>query len=527
MKNMKNLTLIILSGMLLLSTSCNKYLDVNTDPNNATSASVELILPQALAYTAGAVNSLNTMGQQIGGYASNAGGYGGFGTSITYNYTSSEWSGIFSSSYDILNDYQTIINKTRNLPNYNYFHGVAQIMKAMHYQHLVDAYNDVPYLDALKGSEVLNPTYTTGPVIYKNIADSLDAAIAKINAGVANVNVVELGVSDVMFGGNVVNWKKLANTIKLRILVRGRGKVTFSNSTFSSDGFLTSDALVNPGYTRDNGRQNPKWSSWGWSYTGTSGNKAWMPTFFAHGFYTGQKLVDSSRGKALFYNYPSVTSCNQLGNESLGVASSPDGSFWFPAPAGPLRVGTSAGNSIGVLKGPDAGLPLITASESYFIQAEAALYGIISSITAQAAFDNGINHSFNYLYSLPNKSVVGNPSALAATYKVDNASSHLVNFNLALTTEQKLEAIITQKWIALNMVNCDQSWNDYRRTLYPKLNNAAGATKYETFASLKSESTRPDKLPTRILYPSSEGTYNPTNVPKGLSPFTSLIFWAK
>ena len=72
------------------------------------------------------------------------------------------------------------------------------------------------------------------------------------------------------------------------------------------------------------------------------------------------------------------------------------------------------------------------------------------------------------------------------------------------------------------MVNCDQSWNDYRRTLYPKLNNAAGATKYETFASLKSESTRPDKLPTRILYPSAEGTYNTANVPKGLSPFTSL-----
>lgn len=219
------------------------------------------------------------MGQQIGGYAANAGGYGGFGTAITYNYSSSEWSGVFSTSYDILNDYQTIINKTRNLPNYNYFNAVAQIMKAMHYQHLVDAYNDVPYLDALKGSEVLNPTYTAGPVIYKNIADSLDAAIAKINTGLANSNVVALGVADVMFGGDVVSWKKLANTIKLRILVRGRGKVTFSNSTFSSDGFLTSDALVNPGYTRDNGKQNPKWSSWGWSYTGTSGAKSWMPTF--------------------------------------------------------------------------------------------------------------------------------------------------------------------------------------------------------------------------------------------------------
>ena len=57
--------------MLLVSTSCNKYLDINKDPNNATSASVELILPQALTYTAGAINSLNTMGQQIGGYAAN------------------------------------------------------------------------------------------------------------------------------------------------------------------------------------------------------------------------------------------------------------------------------------------------------------------------------------------------------------------------------------------------------------------------------------------------------------------------
>ena len=97
---MKNITAIILSGVMLIATSCNKYLDINTDPNNATSASAELILPQALNYTAGMISSFNNYGVQVGGYGANAGGYGGFGTSITYNFTTSEYSGLFSSSYD-------------------------------------------------------------------------------------------------------------------------------------------------------------------------------------------------------------------------------------------------------------------------------------------------------------------------------------------------------------------------------------------------------------------------------------------
>jgi len=79
----------------------------------------------------------------------------------------------------------------------------------------------------------------------------------------------------------------------------------------------------------------------------------------------------------------------------------------------------------------------------------------------------------------------------------------------------------------LNFVNSDQSWNDYRRTGYPAVVTTAGASAAQTFASKFSESTRPDRLPTRILYPPSEGSYNSANVPKGISPFTSLIFWAQ
>lgn len=527
--SMKKITAIILSGVMLFASSCSKELDINKNPNSATSATPELILPQALNYTAGILNSFNSYGAQVGGYSANAGGYGGFGTAFTYNFASSDYSGLFTSSYDLLNDYQTIINQSQGEPQYNYYNAMGKIMKALHFQMLVDTYNDVPYSEALKGASVLSPKYDAAADIYKDLAIQLDSAITLINAGANVVGVkVPSATQDGLFGGNVTKWKQLANTVKLRIMVRGNGKVTFANTTFSSDGFLTTDALINPGYTRDNGRQNPKWNTWAWSYTGGAGNKAWMPTTFARAFYDGIKITDNGRGKALYYQFP-TTPTNQLGqetNSTVTIASSPEGSFWFPSST---RVGTSAGDATGALKGPNAGMPLITAAESYFLQAEAAVRGIITG-TAATLFNSGITASFKYLYALPNGSygtLLPNPTGDASTYLTDNASNRLVNFSLATTTAQQLEAIITQKWVALNFVNSDQSWNDYRRTGYPAIVSTPGATATQTFASKYSESTRTDKLPTRILYPPSEGAYNSSNVPKGISPFTSLIFWAQ
>src|SRR5207302_6927964 len=129
------------------------------------------------------------------------------------------------------------------------------------------------------------------------------------------------------------------------------------------------DALINPGYTRDNGKQNPKWNNWGFGYTGSDANKAWMPNTFVMSFYNGVKLSDSYRGGAVYYQFPS-TPTNRLGVEGNSIAPSPSGSFWYPSSN---RSGSSAGNTTGVLKGPEAGMPVITAAESYFLQAEAVV----------------------------------------------------------------------------------------------------------------------------------------------------------
>ncbi len=520
--NMKMIKAIFFAGMLIVTaSSCKKQLDINTDPNNAVSATPQLVLPQALTGTAANLNGYNSMGAQLVGYSANAGGYGGFGTSITYNFSSSDFSGRWSTTYDNLEDYQYIINASKDKPLYAYFSGAARTMKALGFQLLVDAYNDVPYSQALQGAAYLTPVYDPAKDVYKSLATELDSAMAYFVKGDATPGVTPLSTYDVLFKGDVTKWKQLINTLKLRLIVRANGKVTFANTTFTADGFLTKDALINPGYVRDNGRLNPKWSTWGYTATGDA-NKAWMPNKYVMAFYDGTKLTDPGRGANTYYKFP-LTGTNQLGVEGTGIQASPSGSFWYPL-ASP-RVYSTAGSAPGPLKGPTAGYPIMTAAEAYFLRAEAALQGITSD-AVQANFDAGVDAAFKYTYVLENGSTyVSDPAAAVTQYRADNVTSYLVNFGLATTKDQKLEAIITQKYIALNYVNSEEAWNEYRRTGYPTV--VPGGPAYATFASTVSESSRADKLPARILYPSQEGSYNSTNLPKGITPFTSTIFWAK
>lgn len=521
---MKRISATLFIGLVVMGTSCKKYFDINSNPNSAGTGTItpQLLLPGALNTTAGSLNSHNTMGAQIGGYMANAGGYGGFGVSFTYSYGSGDFSGLWSTGYDNLNDYQTVLNMTETDASMSYFNAAARIMKAVNFELLVNTYNDIPYSHALKGSASLNPTYDNGAAIYKSIAEELDKAIATINGAPADAKA--LGSSDILFKGDMALWKKYANTVKLRLIVRGKDKVQFSNSTFSGDGFLETNAMINPGYVRDNGKQNPKFASWAFGYTGTSGNKSWMPSTFILAFYNGVKLSDPGRGAATYYKFPN-TPTNRLGNEGTGIEAAPDGNFWYPAVK---RDGASAGDTTGVLKGSNFGMPALTAAESYFLQAEAVVRGILTSGDAKSLFEKGVTASFDYIYLKPDGSRSGNPTADADKYMhVQNDGIRLADFDEATTNEQKIEAIITQKYIALNMVNSNESWNDYRRTAYPKLVNSPSATATETFASKVSESSRADRLPARVMYPTSEGSYNTANVPKGISPFTSLIFWAK
>ncbi|RZM01640.1 MAG: SusD/RagB family nutrient-binding outer membrane lipoprotein, partial [Pedobacter sp.] len=284
----------------------------------------------------------------------------------------------------------------------------------------------------------LTPKYDAGADVYKDLADQLDSASHYLDLGDASVSTFPLGTSDVMFAGNISRWRQFINTLKLKILVTGNGKVTFSNPVIGAGGFLATDAQIDPGYTKDNAKQNPKWNQWAYTSTNSDATKSWMVNEFVYSFYDGTKLSDEWRDAAIYYHPadPADFGINRLGIESNDLNPSPSPGFWYPSSDRGTGI---TGNSTGVLKGPAAQLPIITAAESEFLQAEAAVRGIAGVTNAQTHFENGIKASFKYLYTDALDQVQGDPAGDAADYMDENDGSRLVNFTLAAGTEQQIE----------------------------------------------------------------------------------------
>ncbi|MGJ1226628.1 SusD/RagB family nutrient-binding outer membrane lipoprotein [Sphingobacterium siyangense] len=514
-----NFLLYMCLGLSLAS--CSKSLDINDNPNNPTESTPQLVFPQALVATARLVSPFNSYGTQLVGYRANGGGVSGWGSIISYNFTTTDFNTLWSTSYDVLNDLQYVENTSKPQGQMDLYFA-AKLLKVYNYVNLVDTYNDIPYSQALKGKASLTPTYDKATDIYKDLGTQLDSVVAYFKTSTSSTLFKN---TDFLYKGDGIKWAQLGNTLKLKMLLRAKDKVQFAKTALDDVGFVTSDVIVNPGFVKNDGKQNPMWNAWAYLYDGSAVGAAsqYTPTPYIMTFYNGTKISDAARAN-LVYKSGVSTAVNQLGYQLSDAGRGAAPSSWH------------LGNGKGILKGPAAGQPILLASESYFLQAEAALKGVISG-TVNTLFEQGIKESYNYL----NRNEADATTVTAAdlttylnTYKSGNSQSYLVNIATAATTNEKLEAIITQKYIALNFLFAHESWNEYRRTGYPSLIDPVTKTYYpnntanrnNTFVSITSEATATDKLPTRVMYPNTEFNYNSANVPT-VDKYTTKIFWAK
>jgi hypothetical protein len=113
---------------------------------------------------------------------------------------------------------------------------------------------------------------------------------------------------------------------------------------------------------------------------------------------------------------------------------------------------------------------IILASEAYFMRAEGALKGWSMGITAEEAYNTGIEMSLSYW---------GADAGTIAAYQAGTTTPiALPDFNTPPMTDipvawssdpaEQLEQVATQKWIALFPDGCE-AWADYRRLELPKL----------------------------------------------------------
>jgi hypothetical protein len=88
--------------------------------------------------------------------------------------------------------------------------GVAKIMKAIVTKRITDLYGDIPYTQAGQSISFLNPKYDSQESIYKALISDLKSGRDMLNSAQTKPK------GDVLYGGDVNKWKKLANSTLLQ-----------------------------------------------------------------------------------------------------------------------------------------------------------------------------------------------------------------------------------------------------------------------------------------------------------------------
>ncbi len=496
----------IASVVFLFSTvSCSDYLDVNDTPNDATVDKIPptLLLAAAQAQTYRAISGdagtlttevrrdcLNQLGNiWMNSWAGNSNNTTGANADeYSVNLSSSFYDGIWDYTYTNIANFHNI--SVYDSPNYDNHKAIAMIMKSFYMQYIVDLYGDCPYSEAFLGQKNLNPKYDDDKAIYKKLVDQLDDAVALITNADAGDKAV--GSEDIMMAGNMTNWVKFANTVKLRLLIRQSGLTDAQTQTYINSeldelvgkSYVDFEVTLNPGYSNAIiTRQNPFFAAYGYNISGGATGTRGYVTATKHvadvlnGVANG--VVDLRRTRLFTLVGGAVVGINQ----GADAVDAPDN----PSLLGPAVIPVPATTTT---PPPGSLLPsyVMTLSEAKFLLAEAALRypAKFPGANAQTLFNEGITASFVRL---------GLTTANATTYLT--AINPISGFGWTGTTDKYL-AIMNQKWIALMHVNGMESWIDHLRTGYPVI---------------PLPTTNTTGKPKRLMYPQSEYTSNSVNLP--------------
>ena len=518
MRKIKFLFPVLFLGLF----ACDNYLDVNQNPSRLPFSDIgpEKLLPAAQVSSYAVQNvTMNQLGNVfMNSWGANVQQYtGGWAREYQLLVDNSFYSNIFENLYLNVNNFQKIIEAPNPNGQNDYFVAVAKIMKAHYMQYLVDLYGDVPYTEAFKGVENITPAYNDDQFVYRQLLNELDDARDIIlNSTTAD----DISQYDVMLAGNMQDWFNFANTIELRYLVRmsnSTGAVAAYRDQRANDlvnvyggTFITSDVSINPGYSLNNDAQtNPFFLNFLASAAGTATQNYSFIAPTAHyykalstyaAYPTAAPSTEIISGSGV--NYPNVNDPRRLrifrngASQSVfrGVTQGSTVVDMYPpgqVPGIPGRIGLglynpynqTAASSVLDFAVNDGYVMLL--AEAEFLQAEAALRWPALFSNDQGHFLNGIAASCAF-HSVPSAAYIA-------------AINTKVKFGWTGSFDDKLHAIMYQKWIALMGVHGIESFIEYNRTGYPLTPLATSATQ--------------TRKPRRLVYPLTEYVANTQNVP--------------
>lgn len=482
---MKKITTYIITAALstIVFTACKKdFLDINENPNSPEKVDIKDVLPSAeLAIGHVMGNNFQIFGGIWAQYWTQNPFSSQYKTIEQYAPSANDFDSPWRLCYsDALQDLNFVIKKGTEDGKYQYV-ACAKILQAYTYQILTDNFGDIPFSEALKGVEGnTTPKYDSQKEVYDGIIGLIDEGIALINASATNGPSTD----DLIFNGDMLMWRKFANTLKLRVYLRmayvDPGKAQAGVASLAGASFFAAGEDARISYSSNPGNTNPLYSVF--SEIRNTQNLVASYTCQDSMYYNGDDRI------TVFYDTIPGPDYNGHTQGDYTDISTPISQISFPHP----NTGGNASKSASA----SAPVKLMSDYESIFLQAEAAARGWLGA-SAQTLYYDGIIASYTS-YSL----------TTASTY----TSNPNVTYPSSGTIEQQVEAIITQKYYSMCGNQCNEAWVEYRRTGYPSF-------LIESASSIIGAG----RMPNRMFYPSTELTRNP-NMP-GQRMIYDRVWW--
>lgn len=405
----------------------------------------------------------------FGGYFMTPHNFGGNGNT-DYSLNRSFCGGMYENFYlHIFNNSRRLINvcDEKGIRDYAAVMRVVQVYGMLM---VTDAYGPVAYQSVLDGNDV-SFSYDSQESIYNSMFTLLDEAIDGFKNGTSSPT--DMQQFDYWCKGDLSLWIKVANQFKLRIAMR----IVKANPALAKQkaeeavqgGVLTAadrDILIDQNISNELTRM----FEWG-----DCGINASLVTIM-----DGYK--DPRTPLYITMNTDTIKGENEtkIAPNSMYIG--------VRAGSGLVSKPNEWGKFSSVVCSYATPLPVMKVAEAYFLRAEGALRGWNMGGNAKDLYEEGIRISINN--ELKYKGVIAGVSSIpeedidayinGTTHQIDfvdpvnSQNSHKamntvpVKWDEGASNEEKLQRIITQKWIA-NFPLSTEAWAEYRRTGYPKL----------------------------------------------------------
>jgi Starch-binding associating with outer membrane len=426
----------------------NDFGDLNINPNGAPAAPTSALLTSVLSGLGGVPSNTN-QGFYVQYYTQLQ-----YPDNALYQQTAASWDGFYAGA---LEDLQNIINICTTNPSFAVLSGntvnqiqIARILKAYTFSTMTDRYGDVPYSKALTGATQV--AYDKQKDIYTDLFKELTSAVTSFQTTGAAIK------GDIMYGGNISQWIKFGNSLRLILAMRlskvdpATGKTQFMAALNDAGGYITSNA--------DN-----------------------LVISYANGFSNP------------YYN---LASASQFGitktlADTLNKYSDPRTNLYGQAVNGKVKgvpYGLNRGNSLTWLS---ANVDFSQAFDNSFKGISSAIVIIpaayIDLIRAEAALDPNYATGEN-AFTLFQKGITDSWAQWGATGSI---STYLTNLGIGSSATKA--QVQLQLWLALYGTT-QAAWNEWRRTGVPSLTPAPDAVNITK------------TIPRRFAYPTTEVNVN-------------------